>query len=280
MSDQWTPNLDDPDFGNSVLEAQLHDLASHLSWPATPDVAASAADHLRDHPASKASQNRRRARLLLAAAVVVAVLAASLAAFPSTRRAVADLLGLRGVRISTDHAPAIPSTTIPSTAIPTTTRLNLGRPVTLAEASRRVGFAVRLPKLAGFAQPDGVYVNTPPPNGAVTLTYRPQADLPAAAQTGVGLLLTEFRATIEAGFFGKVAEPGTTIEALSVHGQPAYWLSGAPHAFFYQTPNGDVFPDTLRLATNTLVWQAGDVTLRVEGQISRDRALAIATSLP
>jgi hypothetical protein len=258
---------------NSVLEAQLHDLAAHLTWPPTPDLAADAADQLANHPGPK---NRRlpRPRLLLAAAVIIAVVAASLAAIPSTRRAVADLLGLRGVHISTGRPPIIPSTTRPASP------LDLGRPVTLAEASRRVGFAVRLPKSNGFTQPDGVSVNTPPPDGEVTLTYGPRADLPASAETGVGLLLTEFKATMEEGFFGKTAEPGTTIEALSVHGQPAFWLSGAPHAFFYQTPDGNVFPDTLRLATNTLVWQAGDVTLRLEGQISRDRAVAIATSLP
>jgi hypothetical protein len=85
---------------------------------------------------------------------------------------------------------------------------------------------------------------------------------------------------MEAGFFGKVAEPGTTIEALSVHGQAAYWLAGAPHAFFYRGTNGDIYPDTLRLAANTLVWQSGPVTLRVEGDITKTQALAIANALP
>jgi hypothetical protein len=110
--------------------------------------------------------------------------------------------------------------------------------------------------------------------------YLPRADLPASAQTGVGLLLSEFDGTMEAGFFAKVAEPGTTIEALSVHGQPAYWLSGAPHAFFYRSATGDIYADALRLATNTLVWQAGPVTLRIEGDISKAQALTIANSLP
>jgi hypothetical protein len=274
MADQWTPDLDYAD-----LDAQLRDLAAHLIWPSTPDLAAEAADQLVNHP-DKAPKNRWRppARLLLAAAVIIAIVAASLAAIPSTRRAVADLLGLRGVHISTGHPPAIPPT-IPKTGAPAEP-LQLGRPATLADASRRLGFPVRVPALAGFTQPDGIYVNTPPPNGEVTLVYRPRADLPVAAETGVGLLLTEFKATPEEGYFGKAAEPGTTIQALSIHGQPAYWLSGSPHAFFYQTPDGNIFADTLRLATNTLIWQAGDVTLRLEGQIDRDRAVAIATSVP
>lgn len=252
------------------LEGQLSDLASGLSWPETPDLAGTVAARLATDPSRP---RRPPARVLVAAAIVIVVVSAALAALPGGRRAVADLLGLRGVHVSTGPPPPMPPTTPPS-------HVDLGQPVTVAAASRRTGFAVRIPTLAGFDQPDGIFVAMPPPEGEVTLMYRPRPDLPASAETGVGLLLTEFRATMEAGFFGKVAEPGTTIEALSVRGQPAYWLSGAPHAFFYRSPNGEIYPDTLRLAANTLVWQSGAVTLRVEGDITRAQALAIANALP
>jgi hypothetical protein len=260
MSEPWTQDL----------EAQLQQMAAQLSWPSTPDLAASAGAELADHPVR---QPRRLPKVLLAAAVVVAVLGASLATSRSVRRAVSELLGLPGVKISTGPPPSIPSTTRPRTP------LDLGQPVSLADASRRVGFTVRVPALSGFDQPDGVYVSTPPPEGQAALMYRPRPDLPASPQTGVGLLVTEFKGTMEAGFFGKVSEPGTTIEAVAVHHQPAYWLSGAPHAFFYSSAKGDIFPDTLRLATNTLVWQSGSITLRLEGQIPKERALAIAESI-
>ena len=249
------------------LEGQLAGLASDLSWPETPDLAAFAAARI---AARHARARRPRATMLVAAAAVVVIVAAGLAALPRGRRAVADLLGLRGVHISTGPPP---TPTPPS-------RLDLGPRVTATEASQRVGFAVRVPTLAGFDHPDGIFVASPPPEGEVTLVYGPRPDLAASPGTGVGLLLTEFRATLEGGFFAKVAEPGTTIEALSVRGQPAYWLAGAPHAFFYRTPDGDIFPDTLRLAANTLIWQSGEVTLRVEGDITRAQALAIANALP
>jgi hypothetical protein len=257
------------------LEAQLQEMARGLSWPATPDLAASAAARLAGPPVRRS--RRLPPRVLVAAAVVVAVLGVSLAVSPKARRAAAELLGLRGVHISTGPPPPIPTTVAPVTP---GSPIDLGRPVSVAEAERSIGFAVRVPTLAGFDRPDGVFVSTPPPGGEVTLMYRPRADLPASAQTGVGLLLTEFQGTMEAGFFAKVAEPGTTIEALAVHRQPAYWLAGAPHAFFYRSAQGDIYPDALRLATNTLVWQAGPVTLRVEGDITKARALAIADSLP
>ncbi len=270
------------------LENQLRQMASELSWPPTPDLAGPVGARLeRETPGGRRVAGPigwrpgrlpalgRAPRVLVAVAVVVAVLAATMGAWPGARRAVADLLGLHSVHISTGPAPPIP-TTVPQAPV----HLDLGQPVTLAEATRRIGFPVRIPSVAGFAQPDAVYFGTPPPEGEVTLMYLPRADLPASAQTGVGLLLTEFNGTMQPGFFGKVAEPGTTIEALSVYGQPAYWLAGAPHAFFYSLANGDIYPDTLRLATNTLVWQAGPVTLRIEGDITKAQAITIANSLP
>jgi hypothetical protein len=253
-----------------ALEAQLGDLAANLSWPETPDLAGEAAARL---ATGRAPEQRHLPKIALAAAVVIVVVSAAIAAWPTGRRAVADLLGLRGVHISTGPPPPIPTTVTP-------TPLDLGTPISVADASKRLGFAVRVPTVAGFDHPDGVFFSIPPPQGEVTVMYLPRGDLPASAQTGVGLLLSEFEATMETGFFGKVAEPGTTIEALSIHGQPAYWLAGTPHAFFYRLADGEIYGDTLRLATNTLVWQAGAVTLRVEGDITRGQAVAIANSLP
>jgi hypothetical protein len=253
------------------LETQLGDLSTSLSWPQTPDLAGDVASRLA--ATSRAPGERHLAKFLLAAAVVIVVLSAAVAVWPTGRRAVADLLGLRGVHISTGPPPSIPATTTP-------THLDLGTPISIADASKRLGFAVRVPTVAGFDHPDGVFFSIPPPQGEVTVLYLPRGDLPASAQTGVGLLLSEFEATMETGFFGKVAEPGTTIEALSIHAQPAYWLAGSPHAFFYRLANGDTYGDTLRLATNTLVWQAGAVTLRLEGDITKNEAVAIADSLP
>ena len=58
----------------------------------------------------------------------------------------------------------------------------------------------------------------------------------------------------------------------------AYWLEGTPHQFFYRDSAGNPSPETLRLAGNTLLWEQGAVTFRLEAQVSRDDALRIATS--
>jgi hypothetical protein len=64
-----------------------------------------------------------------------------------------------------------------------------------------------------------------------------------------------------------------------VAGQPGYWFSGEPHFFTYLDATGQFRDEQTRLAGNTLIWQRGDLTLRIEGQITRQEALAIAESM-
>jgi hypothetical protein len=95
----------------------------------------------------------------------------------------------------------------------------------------------------------------------------------------VALLITEFRADLSLGILKKLAFMGTTVENTSVAGAYAIWLSGAPHFFGYAMPDGSVVSEPLRLAGNTLLWQRGDVTYRIEGQVPKDIAVRIASSI-
>jgi hypothetical protein len=65
---------------------------------------------------------------------------------------------------------------------------------------------------------------------------------------------------------------------VTVNGGRGFWLEGAPHQFFYRDPDGSVRPDTLRLAGNTLLWEQGGVTLRLEADLTRDQALRLAST--
>ena len=47
----------------------------------------------------------------------------------------------------------------------------------------------------------------------------------------------------------------------------------------YEHPSGAVREAPARLAGNTLLWQRGDLTLRLEADITKERALAIARSV-
>jgi hypothetical protein len=56
-------------------------------------------------------------------------------------------------------------------------------------------------------------------------------------------------------------------------------VAGAPHEVFYLDDDGNVLADTARLAENTLLWQRGAVTYRIEGAETLEEALEGARSM-
>jgi hypothetical protein len=69
------------------------------------------------------------------------------------------------------------------------------------------------------------------------------------------------------------------LSEVTVNGGHGYWLEGSPHVFFYSNGAGTFHQENMRLATNTLVWQQGEQTLRIEGAATKDQALQIAASM-
>jgi hypothetical protein len=145
----------------------------------------------------------------------------------------------------------------------------------LLEARTQVAFAILLPTELG--PPDAVYVASP---NQVSLVYAPRAGLPAAPQAAsVGLLLTEFRATLQDAFFGKGVPANARLEEVRVGAGRAFFISGAPHSFFYLDPSGQTRDERSRLAGNTLLWEQSGLTLRIESALGRDDAIRIAGSV-
>jgi hypothetical protein len=266
------------------LEQALADLAAAVEFPPTPDLAAAVGARLDEAPVGAPARARRRPwliglsgwrRLAVAGLVAVLLAAAVLVASPGTREAVARRLGLRGVGVELGGPPPPTVTTRPGERLD----LGLGGRVTLEEARRRVGFPVLVPGVAGFRQPAAVFVNeNAPPGGRVDLVYRARPGLPASPFTDAGLLVTEFQGQPSPLFLKKVAAAGM-VEEVTVGGEPGYWFSGEPHFFTYQDARGAVREERTRLAGNTLIWQRGDLTLRLEGEITKQEALAIAESM-
>jgi hypothetical protein len=269
------------------LELALRDLGAHLDFPATPDLALAVATRLREAPAAGAGDRRARGwlarlprlpgwrRLALAGLAAVLLAAAVLVVSPGTREAVARRLGLRGIDIRLGGERPTPTvTTRPGERL----ELGLGEQVTLEEARRRVAFPVLVPTAAGFQRPDAVYVNQQPQGGRVDLVFRARPGLPASQFTDVGLLVTQFQGTLTPDFIKKVVAGGL-VEEVQVAGQPGYWFSGEPHFFTYKDRSGEITDESTRLAGNTLVWQAGAQTLRLEGQLPKQEALRIAESM-
>jgi hypothetical protein len=208
--------------------------------------------------------------IAVAAALVLALFAGSLLAFPSVRETVADWLGVRGIGI----------TIVPTLSpVPTNYRsLIIGRPASLEEARAAVAWPVLVPEDALLGPPDEVYVDLSHRGGAVSLVWGARPGLPTASMTGAGLLLTEFRGSINEQFFQKFVGPGSTIERVHVGDRIGYWISGAPHEVVVLDPSGEPVFDTIRLAGNVLMWEDGELTLRMESELGKDDALRVAAS--
>jgi Domain of unknown function (DUF4367) len=269
------------------LERALTDLAASLEFPPTPDLAAAVTARLGEAPApapappTPADRARRWLaglagwrRLAAAGLAVVLLAAAVLVASPGTREAVARRLGLRGIGVELGGPPPPTVTTTPGGRL----ELGLGDRVTLEEARRRVDWPVLVPA-AGLGRPDAVYVNEAVPSGGrVDLVYRARPGLPASPFTDVGLLITEFQGQPTPEFLKKVTAMGV-VEQVTVGGEPGYWFSGEPHFFTYQDAAGTLREEQTRLAGNTLIWQRGDLTLRLEGELPKEEAIRIAESM-
>jgi len=235
------------------LEAELRDLGPVLSWPEPKDVAPEVSQRLRAGRPGWSSGKWT----LVAAALVLLLAAGSLSALPNVRRAVADWLGLPGVRVERVES----GQDLPSPAVTP----ELGSRVSLAEAAAAVPFdLVEPPRIRGLE----IYLD----GDAVTFVRR-------APSGDIELLITQFEGTLDRELVEKVLPPGSRLRSVVIGGRQGYWIAGDPHTVLYVDPFGEIRENTVRLAGNTLLWQRGRLTLRLEEGADLRRALFIARSL-
>jgi hypothetical protein len=245
----------------SELELALVHLGRQLDLPPTPELAPRVRARLAEGPAARSGVSRPRSlAIALGAALIVAV--GALLAVPGTRAAILEFFHLRGVTIQrVEELPTVPLQR-------DFNELFLGEKVSLDEAKQRADFDVVVPE--GLGDPDAIYFQDNPPGGMVSFVYgtpeRPRA------------LFTEFRATVTEVIFKKIA-PSTDVAPVKIDGREGYFLSGDPHEFAYFDRNGQFRQEIVRLAGNTLVWERGPLTLRLEADINREEALQIARSV-
>jgi hypothetical protein len=252
------------------LENQLTALGEAIAWPVGPP-------HLWAGVSRRLTEGRRgwNRRWAMAAAAAL-VIVATLLAYTPTREAVAAWLNLHVTIHRTENLPT-PSP-LPSGSIGK--RLGLGTRTTLDGAQRQVGWNVVVPSSLGA--PDEVYISLPPSGpsgGEVTLVYVSRTDIRPTGTTGVSVLVTEARGQVTEQYFYKLLGPDALIEQVTVNGHPGYWISGQPHQFAFTDEQGNPYFDTLRLATNTLIFDDGGTLVRIEGDMTKAQALEIARSL-
>lgn len=269
------------------LERALTHLGTSVSYPPTPDLTIGLHERLASRPAKSSSwwtalwQPRRVAALAILSVLVVA--STVLLFSPEARSALADRLGLRGIKIwyiPSEPSPQESKPPEPTPMLaPSLSPMGLGRPVSLEDAQGLVSYTVLKPTVEELGQPDETFVSIPPDGGQVSFLYRTRQGLPPG-DNGVALLLTQFRGDIQEGtVFGKGLPQGVSLEKVTVNGAPGLWISGDLHFFYYRDSRGDMKQEQVRLAANTLLWEQGVLTLRLEGNLTRDEALWIAASV-
>jgi hypothetical protein len=232
------------------LELALRELGSELDYPPAPDLASA----VRRRLAEPRRPWWRRPAVVALAVLTVAI--GAVLAVPPARTAILDWLGIEGARIT--RVEQLPSA-------PVVGHLDLGQTVTLAEARRRAPWLF-VPEAKGVGAPDRIGFSTAIPGGKVTFLW--------GTPTDVHLLLTQFRGE---AFIEKLVQPGTKVDLLRVNGGRGAWLEDE-HVLIYRNTFGAMRQDTARLAGKTLLWQRGNVTLRLEGALSREEALRIGRS--
>jgi hypothetical protein len=245
------------------LESMLSDLADTLVWPVdSTSVEQSVLDNLGGRQARR-PERRRKLTYALAAVFLLSIIVYIV---PPARQAVANLFGAAGIHITFGD--------------PTFERavgdLELGTEFTLGEIDDAAGFDVVAPAGSDPGPPDGVFVGE---NSEVNMAWEGTPELPAAGDTGIGLLLTqglersgEYRGV-------KAVSPETDVESVLVDGAQGLWIEGAHHALVLVDETGVERHETRRLAANVLLWALDGISYRLETTGDLASAIAIAESL-
>lgn len=191
-------------------------------------------------------ESRRRRVALVVGAVLLALLAT-----PPVRAAVADWFGFGGVLVERGSSGL--------GAAPPPPEVAQDRSVSGAAAA--VDFTLSVPEVLG--PPDGVEVS--PDSRLVSMSW-------ATDEDGV-VRLDQFDARYDFSVLKRA--PGVFYAA--VGGTDALWFE-EPHEVVLLEPDGSRRTESARLAGHTLIWLDDVTTLRLEGDLSLERAVEIAES--
>jgi hypothetical protein len=228
------------------LERDLREVGRLLAFPPEPELVPAVRARLGEAPRPRPFVARRRGLVLALAALIVAIGAAF--AVPPARTAILRFFHIGGETI--ERVPTLPNAPHRSPIA------GLDGPMSVEDATDRAGFNPILPSKHGAIYAD---------DGILATYIAPH------------VVLTEARSDL--GMSKKVASPQTRLEPLLVNDHNGMWIQGAPHVVIYFDSKGRGYDKNVRIAGNVLVWAYGSVTLRIEGPITRARALALAATV-
>jgi hypothetical protein len=240
------------------LETRLRDLGAELALPWEPDLVGAVTARLH-RPARREWGTWRRP--LLAAVALVALAVAIAFAVPPARSAILRFFHLGAV--SVERVQTLP----PARQRPLVA--GFGKPVDRAAAEERVGLKLLLPPLSGGA-PKQVYA--PGDEFLATVLSVPVDDQRKP------VLLIEIPGQ-ELGIAKKVVQKETLLAPVSVKGRSGMWIRGPHVVAFVRTSSNGMHAPITRASGSALIWLHGNLTLRLEGDLTEEQALRLARSI-
>jgi hypothetical protein len=237
----------------TALELQLRALGHELDVPPERDLAPVVLDQL-SLSGTRPFPWRRAAALAFA---VLAIAVAAAFAVPQARTAILRFFHIGGETI-------LRVETLPP-AVERAQAGGLGTSLSRVEAERRLGFQLVLPRFNGD-QPDRVYVLGDSVGTVIVRSH------------GRPVLLSEFSSPGEMGL-KKLTLGTTTVQWVRVNGGDAIWIQGGTHTLTYFDRQLTFQQKTIRIHGNVLVWVRGRTTLRLEGDLTRAQAIALARTI-
>lgn len=258
-------------------ELQLREIASHIAYPPTPDIAGQVYGTL--NPPRQA----RATRLILRFGTMAAVLACSLLVVPDIRAQVLDMLRLGDSAVQIEEINPTPQAVanpdallqVPESTVPHLSILDFPGEVTtsLVEVRASFPYPVRVPTYpAKLGQPDVVYM---------LKMGHPYVILGWLNENGSDLALSLHMVNSDSYVvkqFPRDYKEDAIVQTL-VNEREAYWLT-MPHAVeVYANNSGLLDRYAWEVVNHVLVWTDGPLTYRLETYVALDEAIRIAESL-
>jgi hypothetical protein len=258
------------------FEGQIRAIANRMEYPPTPNIAGSVSARIRS-----STRPRFTSKAAAWSLTIVLVLISSLMLIPSARAAILEFIRVGVVRIFRVEPTPIPtpasepnSNAIPVTATPGATRQpliplleSLAGEMTLEDAQARVDYPILLPSYPlDLGQPDRIFVQDAEGMMTILIWLDPQ-------QPDRVLLSLHF---IPTGSWAINKMGPKVIQETQVNGQYAVWAEGT---YPLRVRGSSEIEFTRLIDGHVLIWEDGDITYRLETDLTMEEAIKIAESL-
>jgi hypothetical protein len=248
------------------FETRLKELAQKLEYPTTPPIAKMVMARISVKPQSPVFS-----RKLSWSLAILLITLISLMAIPPVRAAVFEFIQIGIVRIFPRTEEHTPTPEIKTPPTPTSSALiplleDLMGETTLQQARTQVEYSIPLPAYPpDLGEPDRIFVQDV--GGSMTVLV--WTDDQATGKVKLSLHIIPPNSWVI-----KKVDP-TVIELTNVNGQRAVWATG-PYPLLLQDRE---ITFTRLIEGNVLIWTQGDLTYRLETDLSLEEAIKIAESL-